>query len=80
MQLHGLAALHQPPSTRKFWMKTGPFWERLGQRIPRGIAGGVLILEVRKQVPAPPRRGLAATVKKPLRVLDGITQPQPKPA
>lgn len=74
-----LAALFQPPSSRRFWMKTGPVWERIGHRIPRGIAGGVLILEVKKQVPAPPRRGLTETVKKPLRVLDGITQPAPKP-
>lgn len=74
-----LAALFQPPSTRKFWMKTGAMWERVGQKIPRGIAGGVLIVEMKKQVPAPPRRGLAETVKKPLRVLDGITSPAPKP-
>lgn len=74
-----LAALHQPPSSRRFWMKTGALWERIGQSLIPGIVGGVLILEVKKQVPAPPRRGLAEAVKKPLRVLDGIAQPTPKP-
>ncbi len=73
------AALFQPPSNRRFWMKTGAMWERLGQRLPGGFAGGVLMLEVKKQIPAPPRRGLAEAVKKPLRVLDGITAPAPKP-
>ena len=74
-----VGALFQPPSSRKFWMKTGGVLERMGQRITGGLAGGVLILEVKKQVPAPPRRGLTEAVKKPLRVLDGITQPAPKP-
>lgn len=73
------AALFQPPSSRRFWMKTGPAWERFGQRLSRGIAGGVLILEIKKQIPAPPRRGLTEAVKKPLRVLDGIAKPAPKP-
>ncbi|MEM9031094.1 MAG: hypothetical protein AAGB18_00480 [Pseudomonadota bacterium] len=75
----GVGALFQPPSSRKFWLKSGAMLERVGQRVTRGMAGGVLILEVKKQVPAPPRRGLTEAVKKPLRVLDGITQPAPKP-
>jgi SAM-dependent methyltransferase len=74
-----IGALYQPPSAHKFWMRSSRVWERLGQRVSRGLAGGVLILEIRKQVPAPPRRGLADAVKKPLRVLDGIAQPSPKP-
>ncbi|MEL6517099.1 MAG: methyltransferase domain-containing protein [Pseudomonadota bacterium] len=74
-----MAALFQPPSTKPFWMKTGAMWEKFGRRVSNGIAGGVLIQEVVKQVPAPPRRGLPEAVRKPLRVLDGITQPAPKP-
>ena len=60
---HGLiperhvAALFQPPSHRKFWLRAGPLLERAGRRITSWFAGGVLIVEVSKQVPAP-RRGL----------------------
>ncbi len=85
MKFHGfqaerhVAALFQPPSTKPFWMRTGRMWERLGQRLSNSIAGGVIMLEVAKQIPAPPRRGLADAVKRPLRVLDGITSPAPKP-
>jgi SAM-dependent methyltransferase len=75
-----LAALFQPPSTKRFWMKTGGMWERLGKKLSSNMAGGVLMLEVAKQVPAPPRRGLSEAVRRPLKVLDGITQPAPKPA
>lgn len=74
-----MAALFQPPSKKPFWMKTGAMWEKVGRRVSNGIAGGVLISEVVKQVPAPPRRGLPEAVRKPLRVLDGIAQPAPKP-
>lgn len=85
MKFHGFeaerhaAALFQPPSTRPFWMRTGGMWERMGQKVSNSVAGGVLMLEVRKQVPAPPKRGLQQAVSKPLRILDGITQPSPKP-
>ena len=74
-----LAALYQPPSERRFWLRTGPFWERLGARVANRFAGGVLLVEVTKQVPAPPRAGLAETIKRPLSVLDGIAVPGPKP-
>lgn len=85
MKFHGfqaerhVAALFQPPSVRPFWMKTGRMWEGLGQRLSNSLAGGVIMLEVAKQIPAPPRRGLEEAVRKPLRVLDGIGQPAPKP-
>ncbi|MEM1066250.1 MAG: methyltransferase domain-containing protein [Pseudomonadota bacterium] len=75
-----VAALFQPPSSKRFWMKTGAMWERMGRKLSNGIAGGILMVEVVKQVPAPPRRGLPEAVRKPLTVLDGITQPAPKPA
>ena len=86
MKVHGfqaerhVAALFQPPSSQPFWMKTGRMWERLGQRLSSSLAGGVIMLEVAKQIPAPPQRGLGEAVKRPLRVLDGIAQPVPKPA
>ena len=74
------SALYQPPSGRRFWLRTGKVWERMGKALPVITGGGVLIVEVSKQVPAPTRPGLAEAVRKPLRILDGITQPAPKPA
>ena len=74
------AALFQPPSAHRFWMRSGGVLERLGLQLSTPLAGGVILLEVKKQIPAPPRRGLAEAIRKPLRVLDGITQPSPNPA
>ncbi len=74
-----LAALFQPPSHKRFWLKTGAFWERSGRRISSHFAGGVLIVEATKRVQAPTKPGLPEAVKRPLRVLDGLTQPEAKP-
>ena len=71
------SALYQPPSMRRFWLRMGNLAERLGRRLPVIMAGGVLIVEVTKQVPAPTRPGLAERVKRPLRVLEGIAAPEP---
>ncbi|MDF0601492.1 hypothetical protein P1J78_12175 [Psychromarinibacter sp. C21-152] len=72
------AALFQPPSDKRFWLKTGGFWERTGRRLSMRFAGGVLIVEATKRVKAP-TNGLKERVRKPLRVLEGLTQPEPKP-
>lgn len=71
------AALYQPPSGRRFWLKTGRMWERAGQSIPISLAGGVLMVEASKHVPAPRRPGLPEAVKKPLRALEGLGVPEP---
>ena len=71
-------ALFQPPSSRPFWIRTGPFWERVGQRITRGIAGGVLVVEARKDEFAS-RRWLPEAVKRPMKILEGIAIPEAKP-
>ncbi len=73
------AALFHPPSQTHFWLRTSAFWEKIGRRVSRRFAGGVLIIEVTKQVPAPPRNGLPEAIRRPLRVLDGIASPEPKP-
>ncbi|MEM8804141.1 MAG: methyltransferase domain-containing protein [Pseudomonadota bacterium] len=73
------AALFPPPSDKRFWMRTSAFWEKLGNRVSQRFAGGVLIVEVTKQVPAPPRTGLPEAFRRPLRVLDGLAAPEPKP-
>ncbi|SMH37063.1 class I SAM-dependent methyltransferase [Maritimibacter sp. HL-12] len=74
---HHAAALFQPPSKRRFWLKTAPAWERIGQSLPMALAGGVLIVEASKQVPAPRRPGLGERVKRPLGVLEGLGLPEP---
>ncbi|MBC7154949.1 MAG: methyltransferase domain-containing protein [Rhodobacteraceae bacterium] len=74
-----VAALFAPPSNRRFWLRTAPMWERVGRRLSTRFAGGVLMVEAGKEVPARPRPGLGAAVRRPLRVLDGIPMPDPKP-
>ena len=72
------AALFHPPSPKPFWLNTSAFWEKLGNHVSNRFAGGVLVVEVSKQVPAPPRTGLPEAVRRPLRVLEGIAAPEPK--
>lgn len=65
-----VSVLYQPPSTRRFWMKTGPFWEQTGRAIPAIMAGGVMMVLASKRHP-PRHRGVgeAARVLSPLDVL-----------
>lgn len=72
-------ALYHPPSGTRFWLKTSAMWENIGRNVSNRFAGGVLIVEVAKQVPAPPRSGLPEAIRRPLRILDGIAAPEPKP-
>ncbi|MBD3678713.1 MAG: methyltransferase domain-containing protein [Rhodobacteraceae bacterium] len=74
-----VAALFQPPSHRRFWLRTGPFWEGAGRKISTYFAGGVIMVEATKQVYSPKRPGLAEAVRRPLKALDGLGQPDPKP-
>ena len=70
-------ALFQPPSTRRFWRKTGPFWEKLGRRFSMILSGGVLMVEVSKRVHMPSGPGVHAKRPSRLRVLEGLTAPSP---
>ncbi len=70
-----VTTLYQPPSDKRFWLKTAGMWERMGGRLSVIIAGGVLIVEATKRVHAPSGPGLREAVRKPLAVL----QPKPKP-
>lgn len=74
-----VAALFHPPKPTRFWLRTSGFWEKVGSHVSNRFAGGVLIVEVSKQVPAPPRNGLPEAIRRPLRVLDGIAAPGAKP-
>lgn len=66
------SALFAAPSHSRFWLRTAEFWERAGRRIGPWAAGGVLMVEVSKQVYAPTRGGLKSAVRKPLKVLESI--------
>jgi SAM-dependent methyltransferase len=72
-----LSVLFQPPSTRRFWMKTGPVWEKMGRVVPVA-AGGVIMVVASKRHP-PSRRGVgeAAKVLNPLDVLTPAAKPKP---
>ena len=71
-------ALFQPPSDRRFWLKAGPVLERTGQKVSSGIAGGVLLVEASKEVFVRPK-GIPASSRRPMRILEGLTQPEAKP-
>lgn len=75
-----LSALYAPPFPGRFWLRAAAFWERYGRRAMPWRAGGVLMVEATKQVWQPTRGGLAAKVRNPLRVLEGVAQPGAQPA
>jgi SAM-dependent methyltransferase len=72
-------ALFQPPSDRRFWMKLGPMFERTGQSLSAGAGGGVILVEASKEAFIRPS-GLAIKARRPMRILEGIAQPEAKPA
>ncbi len=74
-----LSTLYQPPSQRKVWRKLAGTMESAGRHMPVFAAGGILMVEVTKQVPQPKRPGLTEAVKRPLRVLEGMGGPVVKP-
>lgn len=69
------AALYQPPSERRFWMKSGRLFERIGHRIPTVLAGGVFMVEAGKQVQPPRGTVVKDMVKRPVKALDGLAEP-----
>ena len=72
------AVLYQPPSTRRFWLKTGRFWETMGRSVSALIAGGVLMVEVTKTNPTPRGTKAESRVLNPLGNL--VPTPSAKPA
>lgn len=69
------AALFAPPSPKRFWLKSADMVERLGTKLSRNRAGGVILIEVSKRIPARRKPGLAERVRRPLRVLEGAPVP-----
>lgn len=72
-------ALFMPPSERRFWLRTAPVWERLGQRLPMALIGGALIVEAAKQVYSPRPSGLREAVRRPFEALEGLPKPVANP-
>lgn len=73
-------ALFAPPSTRRFWLRTAPFWEGLGRGVSSYLAGGVLMVEAVRHTDEPARGGLREAVRRPMRILEGLGNPAPEPA
>jgi SAM-dependent methyltransferase len=71
----GLSTLYQPPSTRRLWRRMAGMMEQTGRHLPVFAAGGVLMVEVVKQVASPTRPGAAMAVRRPIHVLDGLPAP-----
>ena len=68
-----LSTLYQLPSHKRVWRKTAGLLEKIGYNLPVVAAGGVLMIEVSKQMAAPTRSGLTEVVKRKVRALEGIT-------
>ncbi|MDA0924733.1 methyltransferase domain-containing protein [Roseicyclus sp.] len=71
------AALFAPPSHHRFWLRSAELLEKMGARLSRRYAGGVILLEVSKRVHAPTKPGLAERMRQPLKVLEGVPVPTP---
>lgn len=69
-----LSTLYQPPSVRPIWRKLAPLMEGAGAHLPVLKAGGVVMVEVSKQVFAP-RGGVTVTRRARLPRLAGVAQP-----
>lgn len=85
LRRHGLVperhrvALFQPPSDQRFWLKIGAMIERTGQSLTTGIGGGVMLVEASKEAFIRPK-GLEVRARHPMRILEGLAQPEVKPA
>ncbi|MCC5993386.1 MAG: methyltransferase domain-containing protein [Rhodobacteraceae bacterium] len=74
------AALFFPPRDSARWLHWAMAIERLGRRLSRYHAGGVLMVAARRIPDQPRPSGSAVKERKPLRVLDGVRQPGTRPA
>lgn len=71
------SALYQPPSQKRFWRKTGRFWESFGRAVSPVLSGGVLMVEASKRVHAPGGPGVKDVVRKPLEAFSPKAEPTP---
>jgi len=68
------AALYQPPSSRRFWLRSGSLFDKIGTRIPSALAGGVVMVEASKRV-QPPQGTIRKVAKRPRKMLEGLARP-----
>lgn len=73
------ATLFAMPSEKRFWLRAAPLMEKVGRQMPVPRAGGVLMVEVSKQVAPPGGSAVADAIRRPLRVLEGAPAPEGKP-
>ncbi len=71
---HG-AALYQPPSGRRFWLKSGPLFEKIGTRLPSVFASGVIMVEVSKRVQPPKGTIVKGRSRRKIKQLGGLPEP-----
>lgn len=69
------AALYQPPSTRRFWLKSAPLFEKYGSHVPRAFPGGAFMVEATKRVQPPTGTIVRDIAKSPIKALEGLAKP-----
>ncbi|MDP5219266.1 methyltransferase domain-containing protein [Ruegeria sp. 2205SS24-7] len=69
------SALYQPPSFRRFWLKSGALIEKAGTRLPTVMAGGVFMVEASKRMQPPSGRVVPHEQRRPIQALDGLLKP-----
>lgn len=69
-----ISTLYQPPSDKQVWRRVADLVETAGAHLPVLKAGGVIMVEVSKQVFAP-RNGVTITRRTVLPRLTGVVQP-----
>jgi SAM-dependent methyltransferase len=73
------AALYRLPSSKRFWQKSGPLFEKAGRQLPTVLAGGVFLIEVSKRVTPPGGAAVKDKARAGIRILEGLSNPIPKP-
>ncbi|MBT8154292.1 class I SAM-dependent methyltransferase [Epibacterium ulvae] len=74
------SGLHLLPSEKRFWLKSVKMFERFGRKLPTVMAGGVFLVEVRKQSYPQSGNRVKSTTPSRIRVLEGLSNPLPEPA
>lgn len=69
------AALYLPPSSRRFWLRAAPLFERMGRRLPAARAGGVFLVEAGKRMPPPPGLLTRKAARQKVPALGGAARP-----
>ncbi len=75
-----VGALYQVPSGHRVWMKSSALFEKVGRHVPTVMAGGAFMVEVSKLVYPPKGKVRRASSRQRIGVLEGMTEPKPKPA